>query len=501
MLSRRSLFGIAALSAVCAGLSLGCAGAGLRGAPEPPDLPREFRGVWVATVANIDWPSKKGLSTEEQKAELVEILDTCVETGLNAVVFQVRPECDALYASDLEPWSEWLTGVQGQAPDPYYDPLEFAVSEAHARGLQFHAWFNPYRAKTKQAGECAETHVSKTRPDLVRDYAGYLWLDPGEPEVMDHSTRVIMDVVRRYDIDGVHFDDYFYPYPDDTDFPDDASYERYRGGGGTLERADWRRRNVDNFVRRVYRAIKDEKPRVMFGLSPFGIWRPGNPEGIQGFDAYNSLYADSKYWLNQGWVDYYTPQLYWPINQKAQSFTALLDWWVKENLRQRHLWPGLGTYRIRGSNPNPVQEYLDQVTERRSRPGYPGHVHFSMKYFVADTDGVATAFSEGPYRTPAVIPPTVWLDRKPPKAPIVDAVPRSDGSVRVIWESRGSEPAFQWAAWAWDGSDWAWRVLPAGARECDFPAGPGGPATLVGVSAIDRMGNESRRRFTPVEGP
>jgi len=298
----------------------------------PPAPLREFRAAWIATVGNIDWPSRKTLSTQEQKAELLAILDRAAQLKLNALIFQVRPACDALYASRIEPWSEYLTSTMGQPPEPFYDPLDFAVEEAHKRGLELHAWFNPYRARLLAAGSpAAPNHVSKTRPQLVRQYGKYLWLDPGERAVQDYSLSVIMDVVNRYDVDGIHFDDYFYPYKEkdaegkELDFPDDASWRRF-GAGGKLSRDDWRRENVNLFIERVYKSIKAAKPWVKFGISPFGIWRPGNPPQIKGFDAFAELYADSRKWLANGWVDYFAPQLYWPIDPPDQSFPVLLRW-------------------------------------------------------------------------------------------------------------------------------------------------------------------------------
>ena len=311
----------------------------------PPKLQREFRGVWVATVANIDWPSKPGLESEVQRKELVGILDRCVELNLNAVVFQVRPMCDALYKSDLEPWSGFLTGTPGK--DPGYDPLEFAVAESHKRGLELHCWFNPYRAWAPSAkGEVPANHLVKTRPDLAKKYGKHHWLNPTHADVQKHSLAVIRDVVKRYDIDGVHLDDYFYPYAEQDEnkkeipFPDDDTWEAYQKAGGKLEREDWRRDAVNTFVKQLYEQVHAEKKWVKVGISPFGIWRPGHPPGIQGFDQYGKLYADAKLWLNEGWVDYWTPQLYWPIRQEPQSYPKLLAWWAGENTKKRHLWPG-----------------------------------------------------------------------------------------------------------------------------------------------------------------
>ncbi len=360
----------------------------------PPAPPREFRGAWVATVANIDWPSKEGLSTAQQKAELLSILDRAVQLKLNAIIFQVRPACDALYASTLEPWSEYLTGTMGKAPEPFYDPLAFAVAEAHKRGLELHAWFNPYRARHFTAkSTIAPSHISRTHPQLVRSYGKYLWLDPGEPGVQEHTFSVVMDVVQRYDIDGVHFDDYFYPYKEkdsagrELDFPDEASWKQF-GAKGRLNRDDWRRENVNLLIQRVYRAIKIAKPWVKFGISPFGIWRPGNPPRTTGLDVYSKLYADSRKWLAKGWVDYFAPQLYWPIDSPEQPFPVLLRWWAEQNTTQRNLWVGLDATKA-GEN-RYSEEIAAQIRLARRQSGVSGEVFYSMKSLINNANFDAT---------------------------------------------------------------------------------------------------------------
>ena len=258
----------------------------------PPPLPREFRGVWVATVANIDWPSRPGLAVDEQKREAIAILDKVAALHLNAVVLQVRTAADALYDSKLEPWSSVLTGHQGVAPEPYYDPLAFWIEESHRRGLQLHAWFNPFRARAAGAPkEMAGSHVAKAHPGWVKEYGNLLWMDPGEPEAREQTLEVVADIVRRYDVDGIHIDDYFYPYPiakpggvGNLGFRDDPSWDAYRKGGGTLARGDWRRHNIDLLVEGMYRKAHEIKPRMQVGISPFGIPRPGRPPGVVGFD-------------------------------------------------------------------------------------------------------------------------------------------------------------------------------------------------------------------------
>ncbi len=336
----------------------------------------EFRGVWLATVANIDWPSKPSLAMEQQQAELLRDFDLFANLKLNAVVFQVRPCCDAFYESSLEPWSEFLTGVQGQSPG--YDPLAFAIEAAHARGMELHAWLNPYRARfSKPLSPPDPNHVSQTQAHLVKEYGPYQWLDPGEKATQQHSLNVARDIVRRYNVDALHMDDYFYPYKvAGQDFPDEPSWAAY--GAGPLSRSDWRRDNVNRFVQDLYNLIKAEKPTVKLGISPFGIWRPGNPPSVKGFDQFAELYADARLWLQSGWVDYFVPQLYWKISAPAQSFPALLEWWQEQNPKIP-IWPGLFTSRIfDAKSPWPAEEIVNQILITRERKAN-GHVHFSAK--------------------------------------------------------------------------------------------------------------------------
>ena len=317
---------------------------GLVGPPSPPPAPeREFRGLWIASYRNLDWPSRPGLDATQQKAELTAILNRAVLLHLNAIILQVRPGCDALYDSKIEPWSATLTGTMGLAPKPYYDPLAFAVAECHKRGLELHAWFNPFRVRSREdKTPASKNFVITTHRELVRTAGDVVMLDPSDPRSRGYSLGVIMDVVHRYDIDGVHLDDYFYPYPvkgyKPADFPDNTQWQQYLKAGGKLSRGDWRRNHINTFVQEVYASIKKEKPWVKFGISPFGVWRPGHPAGVTaGLDSYDALFADSQAWLANGWVDYLSPQLYWPTDEKEHSFAALLQWWSAQNPRQRRL--------------------------------------------------------------------------------------------------------------------------------------------------------------------
>jgi len=455
----------------------------------PPPPAREFRAAWIATVGNSCWPSKPGLTTAQQKAELVAILDRAAGLKLNAVIFQVRPACDALYASSFEPWSEYLTGVQGRAPSPFYDPLAFAIAEAHKRGLELHAWFNPFRAHHFQAvSPIAPNHISRTQPQLVRSYGRYLWLDPGDPAVRDYSLRVVMDVLKRYDVDGIHFDDYFYPYKEkdysgnELDFPDGATWKKFGANPGQ-SRDDWRRQNVDTFIQQVYHAIKAEKPRVKFGISPFGIWRPKNPPAISGFDSYAGLYADSRKWLREGWCDYFAPQLYWGITPPPTSFTSLLDWWNGENFRHRHIWPGMNS--LKAGEGWPPAEIVNQISVAR-RYADAGHIHWSVMALMKNTALVAALLHDS-YQQPALIPASPWLDAVPPAKPKLNVTPWKK-TVTIGWANGGEEPARWWVLQCRTNAAWTTEILPAtesGRFRENFQ-----PDTVV-LRAVDRTGNLS----------
>ncbi len=435
------------------------------------------------------------------------MLDGAQALNLNAVIFQVRPAADALYDSPHEPWSAFLTGRMGQAPEPFYDPLRFAVEEAHRRGLELHAWFNPYRAgHPADTAGMAPGHVSRRHPAYVRRYGEYLWLDPGVPEARAHTERVILDVVERYDIDGVHFDDYFYPYrayADGADFPDSTSWQRALEGGETRTRADWRRHNVDQLVESVYHGIKRIKPHVKFGISPFGIWRPGHPDGITGFDAYDELYADARRWLREGWVDYLTPQLYYRIDQTGQPYPVMLRWWIEENAHGRHLWPGNFASRVRspGERHWPAGEILGQIYVTRAQPGAQGNVHFSMKALMPAPDTTAQGrlverLRTGPYARPALVPASPWLDDAPPDRPDV-SLRMEDGGGVVTMAPGGSEAVRSWVVrWRQDGR-WQLALVPGAQRT--FTLGGGARPDAVAVSAVDRVGNESAAALHQVE--
>ncbi len=473
------------------------------GAPSAPSLDnvpprplREARGVWVATVANLDWPSKPGLSSGSQKAELLAILDKAVQLNLNIVILQVRPNCDAFYASTLEPWSEFLTGFMGKAPEPFYDPLAFAVEEAHRRGLELHAWFNPFRVRAiPPKNGVATNYISRVHPELVRSYGAQLWLDPGSQWVQDHSRRVILDVVRRYDIDGVHLDDYFYPYPEKNgagqwlDFPDDATWQPYATRGGKLSRADWRRKNIDDFVETLYGQIKAEKRWVKLGISPFGIWRPGSPPRVKkGLDAYEYLYADARKWVTHGWLDYFTPQLYWNIDSVDQSYPVLLEWWRAQNAKTRHLWPGNDLTKV--GSPWPAEEIVKQIRLTRRQSGATGNFLWNASSLLRNQDALADTLGHAVYNQPALVPASPWLDDTKPAKPKLSLEPASDPHLsKVSWANAGEQEVWLWFYQTRSGGRWTARILPFDQTSCSLPR-PGSASfpEVVAVTAISRCG-------------
>jgi uncharacterized lipoprotein YddW (UPF0748 family) len=483
------------------------------GVDQPPPAPREFRAVWVSTVANIDWPSKQNLNAQQQQAEAIAILDRAKAMNLNAIVLQVRPSADAIYASKIEPWSEYLTGTQGKAPQPWYDPLKFWVTEAHARGLELHAWFNPYRARHNIAkSPAAPNHISKTNPAAVKQYGKFLWMDPAEESASKQTLDVVLDVVKRYDVDGVHIDDYFYPYPieapsaagNDTaldgkatkaelDFPDQPSWQRYLASGGKLDKASWRRDNVNRLIEAMYKEVHREKSWGRVGVSPFGLGRPDRrPPGISGFSQYDKLYADAETWLQKGWVDYLSPQLYWPVSQTAQAYDVLLDYWIGQNTMGRHIWPGMFTSRIGAPTRDYVpQEIIQQIGIARGRPGAGGHVHFSMVALMENRKGITDQLMAGQYAQPALVPSSPWLGSTAPAQPKVSAARAGHGLKLKL--GGGNEDTL-YAVWARFGGEWRFSVVPGAQRETVIADdGKLGEASSVVVSAVDRLGNESAR--------
>lgn len=398
----------------------------------------EFRGVWIATVENIDFPSSRTLTTDAQKAEFISILDMHKRNGMNAVVVQIRPVADAFYPSQLEPWSEYLTGQQGRPPSPYYDPLEFMITETHKRGMEFHAWMNPYRAVFNiNKSSVSPTHVTRLHPDWFIDYGGKRYFDPGNKEAQKFVESVVEDVVRRYDVDAIHFDDYFYPYRiAGKEFGDWKTFQKYGNG---LSRDDWRRSNVDSIIVMLSRIIKKENPYCQFGISPFGVWRniDKDPEGSNtkaGQTNYDDLYADILLWLRKGWIDYVVPQLYWEFNHKVVGFEVLSEWWA-HHAYGRNMYIGQGIYRANESKSyawHNKNELPNQIKRIREFPELQGSVYFSSKTFASNPNGWSDTLRNNYYKYPAIAPPMPWIDDQKPAAPIIlsDNSP-VDGSTKI----------------------------------------------------------------------
>lgn len=469
-----------------------CSRSTLAQSDAPPPIAREFRGAWVATVNHIDFPSQPGIPVAQMRSELDAIVARAVELKLNALVFQVRPAADAFYKSSLEPWSEYLTGTQGQAPAEGFDPLAYVVERCHQHGLQLHAWFNPFRS-WHDSGKSAPhaSHVSQKAPKLVVQYGKNQWMDPGEPLAVKWSLATVQEVVQRYDVDGVHLDDYFYPYPETKlPFPDDDSFGRYRAGGGKLSRSDWRRQNIDAYVERLHQIVHEAKPWVQVGISPFGIARPGVPAGIKaGIDQYEQLAADVVKWLRLGQVDYLTPQLYWPIDQQAQAFDVLLQWWHTQNPQHRAIWPGLNAGNaLAGKKGWRPDELADQIALIRRADREGGHIHFSFRALRSNAANVGGALRDRIYRDVAIAPAMPWLPAKTPKAP-AGAVERGRDVVRWTADPDARFVVVQARERG------TWRTLAATDRlQMALPQG----AQAVALTAVSRSGAASPATVLPI---
>jgi uncharacterized lipoprotein YddW (UPF0748 family) len=400
---------------------------------------REFRAVWIATVANIDFPSQRGLTRKQQKAEFRKLLDFHRGNGFNAVVVQVRPAADAFYAKSREPWSYWLTGTQGKPPRPFYDPLAFMIRECRKRNLEFHAWFNPYRAVFDTTQTVAAGHITKTQPAWFLKYGNQRLFNPGLPAVRNYVTQVILDVARNYDIDAVHFDDYFYPYTlaNDT-LRDDITFAQHPNGFGNKD--DWRRHNVSLLIQTLHDSLRAVKPWVKFGISPFGVWRNRSADSTgsdtqAGQTTYDNLYADVRLWLREGWVDYVVPQIYFSTRHPKVNYAKLLDWWTR-NSYGRHLYVGQGPYKIardRDSTWFLPGQTGEQIRLNRTYPQVQGSVFFSSRSLVANPLGVTDTLRDVYYRSPALVPVSEDLAGNAPKPP-----------VRIRVRYRGKKTVLRW---------------------------------------------------------
>jgi uncharacterized lipoprotein YddW (UPF0748 family) len=479
-----------------------------RGQIEPK---REFRGAWVATVENIDWPSAPGLPVDQQKKELTTLFDFLQNAGMNAIMFQIRPAADAFYAKSREPWSKWLMGKQGQAPDPAYDPLEFAINEAHKRGMELHAWFNPYRATNdNKYSALSPTHITNIKPEWFFIYGGQKQFDPGIPEVRDYIVKVFLDVVDNYDIDGVHMDDYFYPYRiEGQHINDAATFKAY--GGGFTDINDWRRHNVDTLIEMLNDSVHKHKPRIKFGVSPFGIWanKFQNPEGsdTHGLPSFYELYADSRKWIKEGWLDYINPQIYFPMGDRSVPFEKLLDWW-SDNTYNRHLYVGMAAYRLnerkKGSKFKDPAAMPDEIKYLRTNPRVQGSVYFSAKSLENNPLGFTDSLKENYYKYPALPPVMLWLDSVPPNAPVaLSALATPKNTVDLKWNSptiaKDNEPAYGYVIYRFDGDDKVDLDDPSNILSIEYNTNTAytddsvekGKTYRYVVTTLDRLKNES----------
>jgi uncharacterized lipoprotein YddW (UPF0748 family) len=403
--------------------------------PLPPKY--EFRGAWIATIGNIDWPSSGAADSYTQQTEFVNLLNQLQRNGINAVIVQIRPAADAFYPSEKEPWSKYISGTQGLPPQPYYDPLAFMITEAHKRGMEFHAWFNPFRALVDSRKNLnPQNHVTRTNPQWFINYGGKKYFDPGIPDVRTYVTDIVCDVVKKYDIDAVHFDDYFYPYKiGNSVFNDSKSYKQY--GYNFIDKGDWRRDNVNTFVQTTGQAIKKIKPFVKFGISPFGVWRNYATDSLGSFTTatqnYDDLYADVRLWLQRGWIDYVMPQLYWERAHTNAPFTTLINWW-NNNSFGKACYAGLGLYHV-GINKKPEwqtpYEIPEQINLIRNNKNIGGACFYSANFFYKNNLGVIDIIRNEKFNNRAIVPPMKWIDSIAPEKPKVQYVTNTDKTIRL----------------------------------------------------------------------
>ena len=465
---------------------------------------REFRGAWLHVIGQNQWQDK---STEQAKAYIRDQFDKLAGTGCNTVIFQVRPTADAVYKSELEPWSAWLTGKRGKAPSPMWDPMEYAIGEAHRRGMEFHAWLNPYRVTSTAKEVLPASHDSNKEPQRFFRYNGQILFDPAYQENRDFICKVVKDIVDRYDIDGIHIDDYFYPYPaPGKKIPDDASYRKFADGQNI---ADWRRKNVDLLIEQLHSTIKEAKPWVRFGVSPFGIWRNKrtDPRGSEstGLQNYDDLYADVILWAKKGWVDYLAPQLYWSLDTKAAPSRHLAQWW-NDNANGADIYIGWDVKRTMDSpdpGNNDRNELDTKVRLSRRLPNVKGNVWWHGYWVTGNYKGAADSLAMK-YQTTIALPPA-YGDRK--------KTPKSVSEIKI--DKTGEEAFLSWEAPRRGPSESESDVVRYAVYEF-FPGEPqdtGDPQTIVAltpftrvriypepgvtfaVTALDRMNRESHPIF------
>lgn len=471
-------------------------------AQEQVNPKREFRGVWVSTIHNIDWPPKKGLWKQAQKDAFIDLLDQHQKAGINAIIFQVRPASDAFYKSKNEPWSEWLSGVQGDKPS--FDPLKFVVTECHKRNMELHAWFNPFRAFAKGQGSLSTKHISHRHGDWLVSYHHGKYINPGIPEARQYLVQEIMGVVEKYDIDGVHFDDYFYPYPvNGQPFEDSLTYAKYNDG--ITDKGDWRRSNINNFIKTLHANIVSEKPHVKFGVSPFGVWR-NKKDDETGSDtyasipSYDSIYADTRKWLDEGWIDYIAPQIYWSTKFKPASFSVLIPWWA-ENGADRHVYIGHAVYKINNNYDSTwydPEEMSNQIKMVRSYPDkIHGSIYFRSKFLNQNPAGINQKLEDEFYAQPALMPTMFWKDAIPPNPPRKVKVKEDIDGIAIKWKTPkkalDGQKAYRYVVYRYQkekGFHTAQVFKITSSKKVFDPEGiTGGYAYRV--SAVDRLWNET----------
>ncbi|WP_321335379.1 family 10 glycosylhydrolase [uncultured Bacteroides sp.] len=464
---------------------------------------REFRAAWIQTVNG----QFRGVPTEIVKQRLIDQLNSLQGAGINAIIFQVRPEADALYASRLEPWSRFLTGVQGQAPDSYWDPMQFMIEECHKRGMEFHAWINPYRVKTTLKSQLASSHVYNIHPEWFLKYGDQLFFDPALPESRRHICMVITDILTRYDVDAIHMDDYFYPYPiKGQDFPDSVSFARY--GGGFDNKADWRRSNVNLLIKKIHETVRELKPWVKFGVSPFGVYRNQSSDPLgsktQALQDYDDLYADVLLWAREGWIDYNIPQLYWEIGHPRADYETLVDWWA-HNSCNRPLFIGQSVMNtVQKADPqNPAINQLPRkMALQRAYQTIGGSCQWPASAVVENVGSYRDALVQEYNKYPALVPVFDFMDNKAPdKVKKVKAVWTKDGYM-LFWTAPKAKTemdrAIQYVVYRFDKkekvniNDPSHIVSIVEDNFYKMPYEKGNTKYRYVVTALDRLHNESR---------
>ncbi|WNJ16500.1 family 10 glycosylhydrolase [Pontibacter sp. G13] len=479
--------------------------------PPTDDKPpkREFRAVWVATFHNIDWPSKRGISSIDQRKEFHDLLKYQRANGMNALVVQIRPCGDALYPSLFAPWSEFLSGDQGKAPFPTYDPVEFMVEACHERNMEFHAWLNPFRVVSHvDFSELSDDHILSKHPEWTFQYGKQIYLNPGIPAVRDYLTEVVLEVVRRYDVDGIHFDDYFYPYQlPDQQLPDQEAYAAY--GGDFKDIHQWRRHNIDAFIEQISDSLSSAKPHVKFGISPFGVWRnrQQDPQGSNTTAAqtsYDGLYADVRKWLKEEWVDYVAPQLYWSTEHPTAQYDQLLPWWA-ENSFGKHLYIGIAVFKAKQADrvawKEPGQLPM-QIEMNRNYPQVNGNIFYSANSFEGNPHGIEEVLRKDDFKFPALVPSMPWKDNVPPMAPVNLAHTSTVDFRSFTWKSPpaasdGEKPSY-YVVYRIQGNQ---RIdledprnivaMPQSPRWIDIDFDPTKKYTYL-ITSVDRLHNESK---------